>query len=137
MAAMALSGEAEGAPAAQVVGPVVEARRSGRAAKMPRLSFPPASSTSAGPVSSGRDVSDIDALDATGIAVGDTLLAKGFAPSGSKEWFQAQVTALRPPPAFPPIVVKFVATEDGNKLALALPRPRTAYVLKADTMPLP
>ena len=137
MAAMALSGEAEGVPVAQVVGPIVEARRSGRAAKIPRLSFPLAASTSAGPVSSGRDVSDADAFDVTGIAVGDTLLAKGFAPSGSTEWYQAQVTALRPPPAFPPIVVKFVATEDGNKLVLALPRPRTAYVLKADTMPLP
>ena len=137
MAALALNGEAEGAPVAQVVGPVVEVRRSGRAAKVPRLSFPPTGSNSTGAVSSGRDMSDTDAFDVTGIAVGDTLLAKGFAPSGSKEWFQAQVTALRPPPAFPPIVVKFVATEDGNKLALALPRPRTAYVLKADTMPLP
>ena len=65
------------------------------------------------------------------------LLAKGFAPSGQKEWFRAEVTALRPPPAFPPIVVKFSATEDGATLPLALPRPVTAYVIKADTKSLP
>ena len=61
-----------------------------------RLSFPPAASTSTGPVSSGRGASDTDAFDATGIAVGDTLLAKGFAPSGNKEWFQAQVRRKSP-----------------------------------------
>eukprot|EP00966_Prymnesium_polylepis_P334485 7389864-Prymnesium_polylepis.1 len=41
-------------------------RRSGRAAKMPRLSFPVPSSL--GVVSSGRDVDDSDAFDVTGIA---------------------------------------------------------------------
>jgi hypothetical protein len=46
------------------------------------------------------------------------------------------VTTLRAPPAFPPIVIKFTATEDGSTLALALPRPRVAYVIKADTKAL-
>ena len=106
---------------------LVPPRRSARPSKVPRLSFPmPAPSDSGNIVSSGRDVSNTAAFDVSGIAVGDTLLAKGLAPSGDKEWFRAQVTALRPPPAFPPITVKFVATEDWNDLALVLPRPRTA-----------
>ena len=117
---------------------LVPPRRSARPSKVPRLSFPmPAPSNSGHIISSGRDVSNTAAFDVSGIAVGDTLLAKGLAPSGDKEWFRAQVTALRPPPAFPPITVKFVATEDGNDLALVLPRPRTAYVIKADTKPVP
>eukprot|EP00966_Prymnesium_polylepis_P304042 7024371-Prymnesium_polylepis.1 len=54
-------------------------RRSGRAAKAPRLSFPPAAgSVTGGPISSGRDVNNDDAFDVSGIAVGDTLLAKGL-----------------------------------------------------------
>ena len=64
-------------------------------------------------------------------------MPRGFAPSGIKEWFQAEVKALRPPPSFLPIVVKFIATEDGSKLVLALPQPRVAYVIKNDTKPLP
>jgi hypothetical protein len=65
-----------------------------------------------------------------------SAMAKGFAPSGQKEWFCAQVTALRAPPSFPPIVVKFIATADGSDMALALPRPNSAYVIKADTKPM-
>ena len=137
MARIALTGETEGLPVAQAVEEAV-GRRSGRAAKAPRLSFPPAAgSVTGGPISSGRNVDNDDAFDVSGIAVGDTLLAKGFAPSGIKEWFQAEVKALRPPPSFPPIVVKFIATEDGSKLVLALPQPRVAYVIKNDTKPLP
>ena len=107
-------------------------RRSARKAKAPRLSYPPAS---AGTGVSAREVDNAAAFDVSGVEVGMALLAKGFAPSGQKEWFRAEVTALRP--SFPPIVVKFTATESGATLPLALPRPRTAYVMKVDTKPLP
>ena len=107
-------------------------RRSARKAKAPRLSYPPAS---AGTGVSAREVDNAAAFDVSGVEVGMALLAKGFAPSGQKEWFRAEVTALRP--SFPPIVVKFTATEGGATLPLALPRPRTAYVMKVDTKPLP
>lgn len=82
------------------------------------------------------EIDNAAAFDVSGIEVGMTLLAKGFAPSGQKEWFRAEVTALRPPPSFPPVVVKYIATEHGETISLALPRPRSAYVIKADTKPL-
>lgn len=125
-----------GDPTEQVEEPAA-LRRSGRPSKMPRLSFPPHPSNQ--PITSAsfdRNISNADAFDVSGVAVGDLLMAKGFAPSGQKEWFCAQVTALRAPPSFPPIVVKFIATEDGSEMALALPRPNSAYVIKADTKPM-
>ena len=38
------------------------------------------------------------------------------------------MTKIRPPPAWPPIVVRFTATLDGVTNRLALPDPVTAYV---------
>ena len=71
-----------------------------------------------------------DELGAGGWTVGNRVLAVGFAPSGSKAWFHADVIALRS--RFPPIVVRYTATLDGCTLALALPSPVTAYVLACD-----
>ena len=51
----------------------------------------------------------------------------GNGPAGPG-WFKAVVTDFRKPPAWPPIVVKFTATLDGNKNRLALPEPVSAYV---------
>lgn len=64
-------------------------------------------------------------------AVHDMVEAMGHGPSGQREWFKAEVIALRPPPAWPPIVVKYTATLDGVTNRLALPEPITAY-LRAD-----
>ena len=63
-----------------------------------------------------------------GFAVGDVVEAMGRGPSGDREWFKAKVTALRAPPAWPPIVVKFTATLEDVKNRLALPEPISAYV---------
>ena len=52
----------------------------------------------------------------------------GRCPGGAREWFQAKVTKIRPPPAWPPIVVRFTATLHGVTNRLALPDPVTAYV---------
>ena len=39
---------------------------------------------------------------------GDTVEAMGRSPGGSREWFKATVIKIRLPPAWPPIVVKFM-----------------------------
>lgn len=66
-----------------------------------------------------------------GFAVHDLVEAMGHGPSGERKWFKAEVIALRLPPAWPPIVVKYTATLDGVTNRLALPEPVTAY-LRAD-----
>jgi hypothetical protein len=75
-------------------------------------------------------ISNDVATDTSDVEVGQRVLALGFAPSGERIWFQAGVTALRP--RWPPIVVKFVATQEGDTQPLLLPRPITAYVHRAE-----
>ena len=53
--------------------------------------------------------------------------------AGSRKRFKAVVTGLRK--QFPRIVVKYIATEDGNTTAIALPEMKTAYVMMADVEP--
>ena len=62
-----------------------------------------------------------------GFTSGDTVEAMGRSPGGSREWFKATVIKIRLPPAWPPIVVKFIATLEGGSIRLALPDPVTAY----------
>ena len=70
------------------------------------------------------------ALDVTGFEVGDLVLAKGFSPTGERKWFQAKITKLRS--VYPPIVIKYFATEDGYTQPLLLPTPRIAHVHRGD-----
>jgi len=63
-----------------------------------------------------------------GFAVHDMVEALGHGPSGGREWFKAEVTSLRSPPAWPPIVVKYMATLGGVTNRLALPEPVSAYL---------
>jgi len=55
-----------------------------------------------------------------------------LAPSGERVWFQAWIEAIRPPHRWPPVVVRFTATPEGDTQPLLLPRPITAYVHRAD-----
>ena len=71
-----------------------------------------------------------DETDDGGFSVGDLVLAVGFAPSGSRAWFKGRVTGFRP--RFPPIVVKYYATLNGNTLPLALPCPSVAHLMSRD-----
>ena len=68
-----------------------------------------------------------DEFSTGGFAVGDAVEAQGRGPGGAREWFQATVTKIRPPPAWPPIMVRFTATLHGVTNRLALPDPVTAY----------
>ena len=77
-----------------------------------------------------------DDFDVGGLTVGGRVLAKGLSPAGQRLWYRATVTAFRPPPAWPPIVVKFTATEDGNDMRLLLPQPLTAFVHRGDVKTL-
>ena len=79
-------------------------------------------------------IDNATALDVTGFCVGDLILAKGFSPTGERKWFQAKVTNLRT--VYPPIVIKYIATEEGSTQLLLLPSPRTAYVHRGDTRKL-
>ena len=63
-----------------------------------------------------------------GFEAGDAVEAMGRGPGGTREWFKATVTKIRAPPAWPPIVVKYTATLEGNKNRLALPEPISAYL---------
>ena len=63
-----------------------------------------------------------------GFETGDAVEAMGRGPGGTREWFKATVTKIRAPPAWPPIVVKYTATLEGNKNRLALPEPISAYL---------
>ena len=72
------------------------------------------------------------AMDVSGLFDGQLVYAKGLAPSGERVWFRSQIVRLRPG-HFPPIVVKYMATENGNEAALLLPQQRTAYVHRGET----
>ena len=50
--------------------------------------------------------------------------------AGARKRFKAEVVKIRT--QFPRIHVKYMATEDGNTAAIALPEMRTAYVHAAD-----
>ena len=63
---------------------------------------------------------------------GEQVWAMGL-HAGSRRRFKAQVVGLRK--QFPRIIVKYIATEDGNTAAIALPEMRTAYVTMADVEP--
>ena len=63
---------------------------------------------------------------------GEQVWATGL-HAGSRKRFRAEVTALRK--QFPHIVVKYIAAEDGNTAAIALPEVRTAYLTMADVEP--
>ena len=92
-----------------------------------------ASSFRSAPALRRQSIPNDVANDTSGIEVGQAVLARGFAPSGERVWFKAEVTALRPPRRWPPIVVKFTATHpEGDTQPLLLPRPITAYVHRAD-----
>jgi hypothetical protein len=85
-----------------------QSRRSTRHSKRPRKSFPPPQSTAKAAIArqSRPSLDNEQAFCVDGIAVGQELLALGLAPNGSREWFHAKVMALRPPPSWPPILVK-------------------------------
>jgi hypothetical protein len=68
-----------------------------------------------------------DEFSTAGLAVDDVVEAMG-SHAGGREWFKAKIVALRPPPLWPPIHVKYTATLAGVTNALALPDPNTAYV---------
>ena len=53
--------------------------------------------------------------------------------AGSRKRFKAEVLSLRL--QFPRIVVKYIATEEGETAAIALPEMRTAYLHAADVEP--
>eukprot|EP00966_Prymnesium_polylepis_P301276 6961394-Prymnesium_polylepis.1 len=53
--------------------------------------------------------------------------------AGTRRRFKAEVVGLRK--QFPRIIVNYIATEDGNTAAIALPEMRTAYVTMADVEP--
>ena len=138
-------------------------RHSSREVKRTRRSFPP-QATRAPSARASLDIDNEQALDVTGISVGQQLMALGLAPAGGRVWYRATVIALRE--RFPPIVVKvprkclnpfhhdlththihrepllhaaprqFKATEDGDTLPLLLPSTITAYVHKSDTKPI-
>ena len=136
-------------------------RHSSREVKRTRRSFPPQATRAP---SARASLDNEQALDVTGISVGQQLMALGLAPAGGRVWYRATVIALRE--RFPPIVVKvprkclnpfhhdlththihrepllhaaprqFKATEDGDTLPLLLPSTITAYVHKSDTKPI-
>ena len=53
--------------------------------------------------------------------------------AGTRKRFKAEVVSLRK--QFPRIVVKYIADEDDNKAAIALPEMKTAYLMMADVEP--
>ena len=63
---------------------------------------------------------------------GERVVAMGLR-GGVRLRFRAEVTALRK--AFPRIVVKYIATEEGETHPLALPEMRTAYLMMGDVFP--
>jgi hypothetical protein len=63
---------------------------------------------------------------------GEQVWAMGL-HAGTRRRFKAEVVGLRK--QFPRIIVKYIATEDGNKAAIALPEMLTAYVTMADVEP--
>ena len=63
---------------------------------------------------------------------GEEVWAMGL-HAGARKRFKAEVLSLRK--QFPRIIVKYIATEDGNTVAIALPEMRTAYVTMADVEP--
>ena len=63
---------------------------------------------------------------------GEQVWAMGL-HAGARKRFKAEVVQLRT--QFPRIIVKYIATEDGNTAAIALPEMRTAYVTMADVEP--
>ena len=63
---------------------------------------------------------------------GEHVWAMGL-HAGARKRFKAEVVSLRK--QFPRIVVKYIATEDGNTTAIALPEVRTAYLTMADVEP--
>ena len=65
-------------------------------------------------------------IDAQDLAVGDTVFAKGLAPTGIIEFFTAQVLAIRE--RFPPIQILYSATLSGATDSLLLPIPAVAFV---------
>ena len=73
----------------------------------------------------GEEMDTDDEMDTNGFEIGQEVLARGLAPAGHRDWFRATVTAIRD--KYPPIVVKFHSTVDGNPLGLLLPQPRVSY----------
>ena len=83
------------------------------------------------------DGDDADEFSHGGYAVGEEVLALGHAPMGGRAWFKARIVKLNERPVWPPLRVKYLETEDGTTMALALPSPRVANVSAADVKPLP
>ena len=65
-------------------------------------------------------------MSTEGLNIGDEVFAEGNAPGGGRTWFKAKVIGFRN--RFPPIVVEYIATTDGETQPLALPAPVSAYV---------
>ena len=76
----------------------------------------------------------VDEMDVSGLAVGQSVLARTTGPMGQKQWFRATIKAFRS--QWPPVVVKFTATEGGNTTRLMLPEPLTGFVWKGNLKPL-
>ena len=81
-------------------------RHSSREVKRTRRSFPPQATRAP---SARASLDNEQALDVTGISVGQQLMALGLAPAGGRVWYRATVIALRE--RFPPIVVKVHASK--------------------------
>ena len=95
----------------------------------------------AGPASSFRSAppsrkASIDPSHEMGVHAfalpGEQVVAMGLR-GGVRLRFGAEVTALRK--TFPRIVVKYIATEEGETNPLALPEMRTAYLMMGDVFP--
>ena len=106
-------------------------RKSIRSCQRVRMSFPP-SRTAALSFGGRPDITNEAALDVTGIEIGSFVLAEGRAPTGERAFFRAVVTALRG--KFPPIVVRFLSTSDGETHPLCLPCPIVSYVMKSQLL---
>ena len=52
-------------------------------------------------------------------------------------FFKARIVKLNQAPIWPPLQVKYLATQEGATAALLLPSPRVANVSAADVKPLP
>ena len=76
----------------------------------------------------------VDEMYVGPLRVGDSVRARGVGPSGHKEWFVGTVVEIRR--AWPPLKIKYVATEGGQTNALLLPQPKIAFLWAAEVTQL-
>jgi len=69
-------------------------------------------------------------MDVSGLSIDQNVLARGQGAAHRLQWFRARIIKFRN--QYPPIQVRYLATEGGATLALLLPEPNVASVAKAD-----